>query len=290
MEILAEAVRFFAGGRQILQGIDLELRPKEFLGIIGPNGSGKSTFLKCVYRVQKPTTGKIYFNGKKLDEFSYRESALKLAVVAQHNFYNFDFSVLDVVLMGRSPHKKMMERDNAEDYKIARDALRVVGLEEFGERNFSTLSGGEQQRVILARALTQQTECLVLDEPTASVDTCAEQNLFEHFGRRAEHVVAEQGDLHLAVGALFHIVLELHCGDAAGVGIGSEVPELELDCGQGTRRSKRQHHCQCKLLHRLTPECPHRRCLPVVPPRPGPVRPRQGFNPEAAESPDRQHR
>ena len=76
MEILAEAVRFFAGGRQILQGIDLELRPKEFLGIIGPNGSGKSTFLKCVYRVQKPTTGKIYFNGKKLDEFSYRESAL----------------------------------------------------------------------------------------------------------------------------------------------------------------------------------------------------------------------
>ena len=71
MEILAEAVRFFAGGRQILQGIDLELRPKEFLGIIGPNGSGKSTFLKCVYRVQKPTTGKIYFNGKKLDEFSY---------------------------------------------------------------------------------------------------------------------------------------------------------------------------------------------------------------------------
>ena len=86
--------------------------------------------------MQKPTTGKIYFNGKKLDEFSYRESALKLAVVAQHNFYNFDFSVLDVVLMGRSPHKKMMERDNAEDYKIARDALRVVGLEEFGERNF----------------------------------------------------------------------------------------------------------------------------------------------------------
>lgn len=79
---------------------------------------------------------------KKLDEFSYRESALKLAVVAQHNFYNFDFSVLDVVLMGRSPHKKMMERDNAEDYKIARDALRVVGLEEFGERNFPLFPEG----------------------------------------------------------------------------------------------------------------------------------------------------
>ena len=179
MEILAEAVRFFAGGRQILQGIDLELRPKEFLGIIGPNGSGKSTFLKCVYRVQKPTTGKIYFNGKKLDEFSYRESALKLAVVAQHNFYNFDFSVLDVVLMGRSPHKKMMERDNAEDYKIARDALRVVGLEEFGERNFSTLSGGEQQMIAIARAMMARPQLMLLDEPSMGLAPLVVQQIFD---------------------------------------------------------------------------------------------------------------
>ena len=179
MEILAEAVRFFAGGRQILQGIDLELRPKEFLGIIGPNGSGKSTFLKCVYRVQKPTTGKIYFNGKKLDEFSYRESALKLAVVAQHNFYNFDFSVLDVVLMGRSPHKKMMERDNAEDYKIARDALRVVGLEEFGERNFSTLSGGEQQMLAMGRALMSKPRIVLMDEPSMGLSPIFVDEIFK---------------------------------------------------------------------------------------------------------------
>ena len=75
MEVLAKAVEFFAGGKQILKGIDLEHHPKEFLGIIGPNGSGKSTFLKCVYRVQKPTAGEIEFDGRKLDEFSYRESA-----------------------------------------------------------------------------------------------------------------------------------------------------------------------------------------------------------------------
>ena len=170
MEILAEAVKFFVGKKQILKGVDLHLYPKEFLGIIGPNGSGKSTFLKCVYRVQKPTEGKLVFDGKLLDEMSYRESALKLAVVAQHNFYNFDFTVLDVVLMGRSPHKKMMERDNLKDYTLARDAIKLVGLEGFEERNFSTLSGGEQQRVILARALTQETECLVLDEPTNHLD------------------------------------------------------------------------------------------------------------------------
>ena len=75
---------------------------------------------------------------------------MKLAVVAQHNFYDFDFSVLDVVLMGRSPHKKMMERDNEEDYKLARNAIQIVGLSGLKDRNFPTLSGGEQQRVILA--------------------------------------------------------------------------------------------------------------------------------------------
>ena len=88
MEILAEAVKYFIGKKEILKGIDLALHPKEFLGIIGPNGSGKSTFLKCVYRVQKPTEGMIRFDGKLLDEMSYRESALKLAVVEQHNYYN----------------------------------------------------------------------------------------------------------------------------------------------------------------------------------------------------------
>lgn len=103
MEILAEAVKMAFGSKQILKGIDFTLRNKEFAGIIGPNGSGKSTFLKCVYRVQRPTAGRIRFNGRDLDELSYRESALQLAVVAQHNVYSFDFSVLEVVLMGRSP-------------------------------------------------------------------------------------------------------------------------------------------------------------------------------------------
>ena len=170
MEILAEAVKMAFGPKEILKGIDFSLHNKEFVGIIGPNGSGKSTFLKCVYRVQKPTDGKITFNGTPLDELSYRESALQLAVVAQHNVYSFDFSVLEVVLMGRSPHKKMLERDNLNDYRIAREALATVGLADFEERSFATLSGGEQQRVILARALTQQTECLVLDEPTNHLD------------------------------------------------------------------------------------------------------------------------
>ena len=170
MEILAEAIKLFIGDKEILKGLDVHLKPKEFLGIIGPNGSGKSMFLKCLYRVQKPTAGTITINGQSLDELSYRESALQLAVVAQHNFYSFDFNVMEVVLMGRSPHKRLLDRDNAQDYDIAHRALATVGMEHCAERNFSSLSGGEQQRVILARALTQEAECMILDEPTNHLD------------------------------------------------------------------------------------------------------------------------
>lgn len=198
MEILTEAVRMAFGTKEILKGIDFSLHNKEFVGIIGPNGSGKSTFLKCVYRVQKPTSGKIIFNGRALDELSYRESALQLAVVAQHNVYSFDFSVLEVVLMGRSPHKKILERDNLNDYNIARAALRTVGLADFEERSFSTLSGGEQQRVILARALTQQTECLVLDEPTNHLDIKYQLQIMDIVKSLNFTVVAAVHDLNIA--------------------------------------------------------------------------------------------
>lgn len=198
MEIMTKAVEMFLGNKKILKGIDFQLNDKEFLGIIGPNGSGKSTFLKCVYRVLKPTGGNIYFDGKNLDEMSYRESALRLAVVAQHNFYSFDFSVLDVVLMGRSPHKKILERDNFHDFEIARKALKIVGMESFEKRNFSTLSGGEQQRVILARALTQETECLVLDEPTNHLDIKYQLQIMDIVKSLDVTVVAAIHDLNIA--------------------------------------------------------------------------------------------
>ena len=222
MEILTEAVKMFIGTKEILKGIDFTLQNKEFVGIIGPNGSGKSTFLKCVYRVQKPTSGKIMLNNKKLDEVSYRESALKLAVVAQHNFYSFDFSVLEVVLMGRSPHKKILERDNLKDFLIARQALKKVGLEDFEERNFSTLSGGEQQRVILARALTQQTECLVLDEPTNHLDIKYQLQIMDIVKSLGLTVIAAIHDLNIAAMYCDRLVA-IEDGQVVGVGTPQEL-------------------------------------------------------------------
>ena len=222
MEIFAEAVKMFLGNKEILKGIDFTLHNKEFVGIIGPNGSGKSTFLKCVYRVQRPTSGTIVLDGKPLDELSFRESALKLAVVAQHNFYNFDFSVLEVVLMGRTPHKKILERDNLDDYRIAREALKKVEMEGFEKRSFSTLSGGEQQRVILARALTQQTECLVLDEPTNHLDIKYQLQIMDIVKQLNLTVVSAIHDLNIAAMYCSKLVA-LKEGKIVGMGTPQEL-------------------------------------------------------------------
>ena len=170
MNICATDIKMEIGNNQILKGVSIDSKSREFIGIIGPNGSGKSTLLKCIYRTLKPNNGCIMLGRQDISKMSVKESAKKLAVAAQHNYYNFDFSVGEVVLMGRSPHKKSLEPDNSEDYDIVNESLEKVGMLGFKNRSFSTLSGGEQQRVILARALAQQTPCLILDEPTNHLD------------------------------------------------------------------------------------------------------------------------
>ena len=170
MNIGAQALRAELGGKEILKGLDIRAENGQFVGIIGPNGSGKSTLLRCICRILRPTGGAVYLDGQPALDWSPRESAQKVGVVAQHNYYSFDFTVREVVLMGRSPHKRFLQRDNAEDYRIVRKAIADVGMADFAERSFSTLSGGEQQRIILARALAQQTPCLILDEPTNHLD------------------------------------------------------------------------------------------------------------------------
>lgn len=198
MNIQTDTIQVSFGSKTILHDISLAIQDKEFVGIIGPNGSGKSTFLKCLYRVLQPSSGKIYFDGSELSSLSHRDTALKMAVVAQHSTVNFDFSVLEMVLMGRSPYKGLLDRDQLDDYEIARHALSEVGLSDFESRNFNTLSGGEQQRVILARALAQRTECLVLDEPTNHLDIKYQLELMTIVKRLDATVVSAIHDLNLA--------------------------------------------------------------------------------------------
>ena len=198
MQIRTEDLKAVLNGNPILKGVSLQAGEKQLIGVIGPNGRGKSTLLKCIYRVLQPTGGAVFLDGKPLSEYSFRESALKIAVVAQHNYYNFDFSVQDVVLMGRSPHKKTLERDNAQDFRIVEEALTKVGMLHFAERSFSTLSGGEQQRVILARALAQQTPCLILDEPTNHLDIKYQLQLMDLVRGLDRTVITAVHDLNIA--------------------------------------------------------------------------------------------
>ena len=198
MNIQTSNIQVSFGSKTILHDISLDIQDKEFVGIIGPNGSGKSTFLKCLYRILQPNNGKIFFDGTELSELSHRDTALKMAVVAQHSTVNFDFSVLEMVLLGRSPYKGLLDRDQLEDYEIARHALAEVGLSDFESRSFNTLSGGEQQRVILARALAQRTECLVLDEPTNHLDIKYQLELMTIVKKLGATVVSAIHDLNLA--------------------------------------------------------------------------------------------
>lgn len=198
MNILAEKISLSYGVKEILKDVSIEAESKEFIGVIGPNGSGKSTLLKCIYRILKPDKGCVMLDGCKVQEMSYKSSAKKMAVVAQHNYYNFDFSTREVVLMGRSPHKKAMERDHATDYAIVNEALDAVGMSNFADRSFSTLSGGEQQRVILARALAQQTPCLILDEPTNHLDITHQLQLLKIIKNLNITVISAIHDLNIA--------------------------------------------------------------------------------------------
>ena len=198
MNIKSENINVTLEKNNILKGINIEVDNKEVVGIIGPNGSGKSTLLKCIYRVLKPNDGAILLDNVDIKEMSVKESSKRLAVLSQHNNYNFDFTVKDIVLMGRSPHKKFMESDNKEDYDIVNEALKKVDMFEFKDRSFQSLSGGEQQRVILARALAQQPKCLILDEPTNHLDIKYQLQLMRIVKGLGIEVIAAIHDLNIA--------------------------------------------------------------------------------------------
>lgn len=227
MNLSTENIRLSYGAQEILKGVSINGNTGEFIGIIGPNGSGKSTLLKCIYRILKPHAGQVFLDGEELSGISIRNSAKKMAVVAQHNYYNFDFSVMEVVLMGRAPHKKTMERDNAKDFQIAQKALETVGMEGFANRSFSTLSGGEQQRVILARALAQQTPCLILDEPTNHLDITHQIQLMKIVKNLKVTVISAVHDLNIA--AMFcDRLYVLQDGEIVGQGTPQEVLTAEF--------------------------------------------------------------
>lgn len=198
MKLSAEHISVAIGKTQILHDVSLSMEGHELVGVIGPNGSGKTTMLKCLYRVIKPSAGEIRVDEGLLTDFSVQETAKKIAVHAQHSPIAFDFTVYDMVLMGRSAYQRPLRDWSREDHEQVEKALRAVEMEQESARMFSTLSGGERQRVLLARALAQNTPCLVLDEPTNHLDIKYQIQLLRLVKRLPCMTVAALHDLNLA--------------------------------------------------------------------------------------------
>lgn len=184
--------------RKIVEDIELNVKEGEFVGIIGPNGSGKSTILKNVYRSLQPEKGVIFWYGEKMGRIPYKEVAKKLGVVGQENYVPFDFTVEDIVVMGRNPHKKLFDTDTQEDKEIVMESLKKIGMEDSAKRSYRHLSGGEKQRVIIARALAQKPEFLILDEPTNHLDIGYQLSTFDLVKSLGVTILAAIHDLNIA--------------------------------------------------------------------------------------------
>lgn len=170
MRLEAREITAGYGAEDVVRSVRIALEGGEFVGLIGPNGCGKSTLLRVLSRTLTPRQGEVWLDGKALTQWTMQEIARRIAFVPQQEPAAFDFTVRDIVLMGRHPHKARLESLNAEDYALAARALADADILALADRPVTQLSGGEHRRVLLARALAQQTPLMLLDEPTAHLD------------------------------------------------------------------------------------------------------------------------
>jgi iron complex transport system ATP-binding protein len=217
-------------GTVILDGVDLNAPPGKITGLLGPNGSGKTTLLRAVGRLSTPDRGVVHLDGTDLASLRRRQLARKLAIVEQQAGTELDVTVLDVVLLGRTPYRSALQSDTAQDRDLALEALAQVDMSRFAGRRWNTLSGGEQQRVHLARALTQQPALLVLDEPTNHLDIAHALSLLALVRRAGLTTFAALHDLNMAAMFCDHLVV-LRDGRVEACGAPDDVltPELLRD-------------------------------------------------------------
>ncbi|MDL5512467.1 ABC transporter ATP-binding protein [Arenibacter sp. M-2] len=208
--------------KEILKNISFKVSAGQFVGIIGSNGSGKSTLIKSLYKILKPSSGKIYINEYNITSLSHKELARQVAVVGQFNKTDLDFYVKEFVMMGRYPHKKKYERINSEDYEIVENSLGIMNMHDYLYRKISDLSGGEKQRVVIARALAQQPRCLILDEPTNHMDIKHQLQLFKQLKKLPITIIMSIHDMSLAYNHCDHIIA-LEKGELLKKGTPAEV-------------------------------------------------------------------
>lgn len=214
------------GKVDILKDITVKMERSKFTCIIGPNGSGKSTFLKNLLKTLETEKNKIFILDKDISDYRYKDLAKIIASVPQNTIVDFNFSVMDIVLMGRSPHLNRFQSEGEMDYQIAQKAMKMTDTWHLKDRSINTLSGGERQRVLIARALSQQSEILLLDEPISNLDIQHQINLLNILKElsRTENitVVAVLHDLNFAVEYSDYLIL-MDEGEVVDQGIPEEV-------------------------------------------------------------------
>jgi len=179
----AQQIRIGYKGQALGAAFDFQLAAGQVVALLGPNGSGKTTLLKTLLGIIQPVSGQIDLLGKPQSGWSAKHRAQHIGYVPQAVQSHFSFDVLDMVLMGRSPYLSAFSQPRATDRQIARDCLQQLQIQHLASRSFAELSGGEQQLVMLARALAQQPQILILDEPTASLDFANQILVLEHINQ-----------------------------------------------------------------------------------------------------------
>ncbi|WP_201198333.1 MULTISPECIES: ABC transporter ATP-binding protein [unclassified Pseudomonas] len=181
-----------------LKNIYMRIESGEFVGLIGPNGGGKTSLLRCAMRYSKPESGVVGLSGDDLWAQSARWSAQRIAVVGQEFPSTYGLSVREVVAMGRIPYQRGFQSESTRDRVTVNDALETMGLVHLQDHDFGLLSGGEKQRTLLARAVTQDPQVLILDEPTNHLDPKHQVELLAHVKKLGVAVIASLHDLNLA--------------------------------------------------------------------------------------------
>jgi iron complex transport system ATP-binding protein len=227
----ATGIQFAYGQRSILNDINLEARFGEVIGLVGPNGSGKTTLLRIASGSLAPQKGSVYIQGRELPSLRPKDRARLVAMVHQSPAVPPGFTALEVVLMGRNPHLGFLQWEGQKDIEVCRRVMELTETWEFADRPVSALSGGELQRVFIARALAQETPVLILDEPTSHLDISFQTNvldMIETIRRKTRiTVLVAMHDLTLAAQYCSRIVA-LHQGAIVASGDPSDVLTVEV--------------------------------------------------------------
>jgi iron complex transport system ATP-binding protein len=220
--ISAHRVSFAYGTTPVLDDVTLQVGDGEVVGLIGPNGSGKTTLLRTLYGALIPHRGHVEIDGAAVAALGAAALARRVMVVPQEGTPELPLTVTDMVLLGRAPHRSIFRPYTRADHRIAAAALRTVGARELADRSFVELSGGEKQRVLVARALAQEADHLLLDEPTNHLDIRYQHEVLALIGAQRITTAVVLHDLNLAARYCTRLVL-LHRGRVAASGSPDEI-------------------------------------------------------------------